>query len=392
MSISVLREAWERCRAYMEGVGYRGYDPYDALLSPIWQIPILRSCRPMRRLGQQLVLRCPLNVRPLLRIPRGRNPVTVGLALEGYVIACVAFPERRALWEERVWWCLAELQRLRSPGWEAAWGYDFPWEARRMSLPSFAPTVVATGMIANALFTAATVLGNKQAHALCLCAAEEVLGRFPRSYEDEHALCWAYSTKDAQQVLNATLFGARLCAQAYVLSGEERFLQAARRSVRFALLHQREDGAFPYAVGEDPRRWVDHIHSGYVLECLHAYCSYTGDRVAEESLRRGWQYYRQHLFTPTGLPRWSQRRTYPIDATACAQAIRTLCRFGDRVAAEQVALWAVRQLQRLDGAFAYRRYRFWTQRTVFMRWSVAWMFVALAEFLRDPAAEDARVG
>ncbi|MCS6965774.1 MAG: terpene cyclase/mutase family protein [Candidatus Kapabacteria bacterium] len=385
MQLDILTVGWERCRVFMEEADYRGYDPYDALLSPVWNLPILRSWRLARRLGQQLLLRCPVNCRALLRISPGQNPVTLGLALEGYVSAWEAFPERRCLWEERIQYCIAQLFQLRSPGWDAAWGYDFPWEARRMSLPARAPTIVATGIVTQGLFRAAVVLGDTQAGSLCKRAAEELLQRFPRSYEDGECLCWAYSPVDNQRVLNATLMGARLCAHAYALGGGAKFAQHARRSVRFALMHQHVDGSFPYAVGDDPRRWVDHFHTGYVLECLREYARFVGDETISEPLCRGWNYYRRSLFTSDGLPRFSSRRTYPLDATACAQAIRALCRFGEIAAAERVARWAVEHLQHPDGSFAYRRYRFWIHRTVFMRWSVAWMFAALAELLRSRA-------
>lgn len=375
----------------MEAMHYRGYDPYDALCSPLWTLPFFQR-RWLRRVGQQLLLRCPLNLRPLLRIPPGRNPVTFALALEGYVYAWRHCPERRPLWEARIQLCLAELQRLRSPGWQAAWGYDFPWEARRMSLPAYAPTIVATGMVGNALFQAATLLGDATAAQLCLQAAEELLQRFPRSYDDRELLCWAYSPFDNQQVLNASLFGARLCVHASVLSGREEFREAARRAVRFVLAHQNDEGAFPYAVGGDPRRWVDHLHTGYVLECLLEYYRRSGDGAVYQGLQRGWAYYRRALFTAEGLPRWGNRRRYPLDASSCAQAIRTLCRFGELPTALRIAQWAVEHLQNADGSFAYRRYRWGTQRTVFMRWSVAWMFVALAELLmRARLGDDARL-
>lgn len=379
--LRAIEEAWERCRLFMEGVQYRGYDPYDALLSPLWQSPVLRAWRWGRRLGQQLVLRCPLNLRPLLRIPPGQNPVTLALALEGYVRAWEVFPERRSLWQERVSFCIMRLLQLRSPGWEAAWGYDFPWEARSMSLRAYDPTIVATGIVTNALFQAAMVLGQEHPRQLCQRAAEELVRRFPRSYEDATQLCWAYSPFDRQQVLNATAMGARLCAQAYAVSGEEEFLALARRSIRFVLQHQRPDGAFPYAVGQDRRQWVDHFHTGYVLECLQQCYALTRDATLVEPLQRGWRYYRCHLFTAEGLPRFRPQRTYPIDATACAQALRTLSCFGEHEAAQRLAQWAIATLQLPDGSFAYRRYRWWTWRTVFMRWSVAWMFSGLSYVL-----------
>jgi hypothetical protein len=378
---NMLQDALHRCRGYLERVDYRGYDPYDALLAPMWRAPLLRSARLLRRCAQQVLLRLPWNLRPLLGIPPGEDPVTLALALRGYAALWQLEPARRPLWEQRLEELLLRLQRLRSPGWNAAWGYHFPWEARRMSLGAWEPTIVATGIVTDALFRLATVLGWELPALLCRNAAEELCERFPTSINEPQRLCWAYSPHDRQQVLNATLFGARLCAQAVRLGAPVELLGIAERAVRFVVEHQLLNGAFPYAAGGDPRTWVDHFHTGYVLECLHAYEALTGDHRFHSALERGWEFYRRHLFTPEGIPRWSSRRRYPVDATACAEAIIVLSRFGALSAAHRVARWAVQHLQLPDGAFAYRRYRFWTVRIRYLRWSVAPMFAALAELL-----------
>jgi hypothetical protein len=307
----MLQDALHRCRGYLERVDYRGYDPYDALLAPMWRAPLLRSARLLRRCAQQVLLRLPWNLRPLLGIPPGEDPVTLALALRGYAALWQLEPAQRPLWEQRLEELLLRLQRLRSPGWNAAWGYHFPWEARRMSLGAWEPTIVATGIVTDALFRLATVLGWELPALLCRNAAEELSERFPTSINEPQRLCWAYSPHDRQQVLNATLFGARLCAQAVRLGAPVELLGIAERAVRFVVEHQLLNGAFPYAAGGDPRTWVDHFHTGYVLECLHAYEALTGDHRFHSALERGWEFYRRHLFTPEGIPRWSSRRRYP---------------------------------------------------------------------------------
>jgi hypothetical protein len=58
-----LEEAIERIRAWGEAREWRGYDPYDALNSPL--APYLTFGRPLaRRLLTQAVKLSPLNLRP----------------------------------------------------------------------------------------------------------------------------------------------------------------------------------------------------------------------------------------------------------------------------------------------------------------------------------------
>jgi hypothetical protein len=54
--------------------GYSGHDPYDGLNSHLLRFFRLDRLRPLARAAQQAILRSLLNLRPLLLVPRGRNP------------------------------------------------------------------------------------------------------------------------------------------------------------------------------------------------------------------------------------------------------------------------------------------------------------------------------
>ena len=69
---------------HIERNKYQGYDPYDALNSPLFKLPFLKKNKFLRFGTQQLVKRLPFNIRPLLFIPKGYNPVTLGLCIQGY--------------------------------------------------------------------------------------------------------------------------------------------------------------------------------------------------------------------------------------------------------------------------------------------------------------------
>jgi hypothetical protein len=367
--------------------GYRGYDPYDALESPLFRLPGLRSAKVPRWGAQQVLKRMPVNVRPLLRIRKGYNPVTLALALQGLAYLVARDPGGGAELRRRAGHCVSELERLASPGWSGCcWGYDFDWEARYARIPAGTPTVVATGFVTNALFTAHTLMGSDSAADMCLSAARFLVEDVPRLEEPDGTFCWMYSPFGKDVVLNATMKGARLCAQGHALGGGEDLLEPARRTASFVAQRQDERGRWPYSVS-DTRHWADNFHTAYVLDCFASYQELTGDARFADTLRKGFAYYRANFFTGDLVPRYYDNETYPIDATSCAQSILTLCNFGDADAAARAGAWVVANMQRPDGHFAYQIHRRYTNRIPYARWSTAWLFCALARLtLERPSA------
>lgn len=359
--------------------GYRGWDPYDALRSPLFGFPGLRA-RAVRIAAQQALRRLPFNVRPLLGIRQGLNPVTLGLCVDAYAHLAVACPDEVERWRARAAECVERLADVVSPGWSGAcWGYDFDWETRVISFPAGTPTIVATGFVTNGLFAAHELLGLDGALELCKSACDFVLYDLNRT-ESTDGFCWSYSPLDRQSVLNATMKGARLCAQVGAADRQPGLLEQALETTRFTLERQRPDGSWPYSAS-DARTWTDNFHTGYVLDCLDEVVERSGDDSARSAIERGYAYYRAHFFVDGRIPRYYDRRTYPIDTSAAGQSILTLLRFGDRETAARVARWTVNRMQRHDGAFAYRRGRLVTNRIPYARWSSAWMLCALARLL-----------
>lgn len=354
----------------------RGWDPYDALCAPLFTLPVLRSNRLLRYGLQQTVKRSRVNLRPLLRVPRQLNPVSVGLYLQGQAQRAAGDPPSREWRRERARLAVQRLAGTATRGYRGrCWGYPFDWETRYASVPAGTPTVVATGIIGNGLSIAHAVFGLDDAAELLVGAADFLLHEVPRLPGASGCFCWTYGPGSRQAVFNATLKGSRLLAQVHAIDGREELLDAAARSVRFAIGGQRPSGAWPYSVSDSR---VDNFHTGYVLECLRAYRRNSGDDSADDAIARGWTYYRRHLFTDDLTPKYYDTRVEPLDASACAQAIITLSEFGDHEAAQRVAALALARLGLPDGSFAYQRRRGRTNRIPFLRWSTAWMYCALS--------------
>jgi hypothetical protein len=206
-----------------------------------------------------------------------------------------------------------------------------------------------------------------------------VLEDLPRTAVEDGTFCWGYFPADTQRVLNATMKGARLCAQVYSVTGDGSYLEQAVQTATYVARHQREDGSWPYAVG-DARQWADNFHTAYVLDAFDSYGHCTSDSRFQDVTERGWRYYRDNFFVDDRIPKYYPDKLHPIDATSCAQSLLTLCRFGDVETASRVADWTVQQMQCPDGHFAYQVRRRRVVRIPYMRWSSAYMYAGLSRF------------
>ena len=380
-----LEEALAATEAYVARKGCRGYDPYDALTSPLFRLPVLRSAWLPRWGAQQVLKRLPVQIRPALGIRKGYNPVTLAL-----VAQALTDRDRAAGGRHRaatVAHLVGELARLRSRGYSGScWGYDFDWEARYARIPAGHPTIVATGFVTHALYEVHRHYQLVQARDLVLDAVPFLLHDLHRTWHGE-TFCWSYSPTDRQEVLNATMKGARLLAQAVALGGDPAWLAEARATVAHVAACQRPDGSWPYSVS-DARAWADNFHTGYNLDCLDEYARLAGDEGFRETLAAGVAHYVASFFTAEGIPKYYDRSLHPIDATCCGQALLSLVRCGRVDLAQRTAHWVLDHMALGNGAFKYQIHRRYENRIVYMRWSVAWLFAGLSRLARAIRAEE----
>lgn len=372
----VIRDGLVRLIGHMRREGYRGWDPYDALTSPLFRLPVLRSAWLLRFGAQQALKRSPVNLRPLLGIRKQHNVVTDALSLEAFT--SLGSVERQALGVEGEEQNVLERIRESALRWEGrvAWGYPFDWEARHARVKAGMPTVVATSFVCNALFAHWRATGDARCPALLEGAAQFVLRDLAR-IPFARGFCFSYTTDDRQAVINATAKAARVLVQSAVSTGEQTALDTARETLQFVADAQQPSGAWPYSAN-DARTWVDCYHTGYVLDCLDEYRVLTVDRSFDDVIERGFEYFRRHFVMPNGIVRAYDTATFPIDPTAAAQAILTLVRFGESGLARRVGEWMVANMQGSDGHFYFQKGRLLTNRIPYMRWSDAWMLNALA--------------
>lgn len=365
---------------YIKKENYKGFDPYDALNSPIFKKSFLKDNKILRFGIQQVIKRLPVNLRKLIGIRKSINPVTIGLLIPAYSYLAKLNSSNKGILEE-VNSLLDILEKISSKGYSGiCWGYDFDWEAKYAKIPAYTPTIVATGIITNGLFESYKLLKIERMYEMCKSACSFINKDLNRNYEG-NTFCWSYSPYDNQKVFNATLKGARLFSQVYSIEKTNyNLIEQAKQTVLYVINSQNPDKSWSYSKG-DSRIWVDNFHTGYVLDCLREYKDNSEDKSPETSIKTGFEYYINSFFKDNIIPKYYNNSLYPIDSTAIAQSIITLTNFNNLEMAKNIAQWSIKNMQDGDGYFYYQRHRLYTNKISYMRWSNAWMFNALAKLL-----------
>jgi hypothetical protein len=386
-----LGSALNGLETFVERSGFKGWDPYDALNSPLLRGLSLGLKYPRIAFTQALKV-LPVNLRPVLGIRRSFNPKALGLFLTGMLRRYRLTGDRRYAVTAR--WLAHKLLDLRSDGYRgAAWGYPFPWQSRAFFVPRWTPTVVNTAFVAHALLDTARLLGDEACLEAARSACTFLLTDLHRT-ERDGALCLSYTPLDRLCVHNANILGASLLARVGRLTGDEELIDAARRSARYLLRHQRPDGSWWYAEPEY-QNWVDSFHTGFLLVALRQVIRYARFDEAQPALRRGHRFFLRRFFERDGTPRYYHDRTEPIDVHCPTQAFVTISELWDIEPAphllQRTARWFLERMRAPEGYFFYRLGRLGPNRIPYLRWSQAWAYhglTRLEEFLarRRPKA------
>ena len=158
---------------YVESKDYAGYDPYDALNSPLLKLLSKRS-KWMRIAYTQGLKRFPVNVRPILGIRRGHNPKGIGLFLWGY--SKLYKVEKKPQYLARIEYLLSLLDKLKSRGYSGnCWGYNFDWQTRLICRPRYTPTVVNSAFVGHALIDTYKSTGKERALEMAISIKDFIL-------------------------------------------------------------------------------------------------------------------------------------------------------------------------------------------------------------------------
>lgn len=373
--VTVYDRLMENCRA----AGFAGFDPFDGLESGLFQATPLRHFRASRLAWLQMVKRSPVNLRPLLMVPKGVN--AKGLAL----FSLAEISRRRAGADSSAGDLIRMLvDRAIESENSLAFGYNFDWQSRAFFAPKGTPTIVPTAFAARAIYEH----GGPESERLLSSLARFVTKELNRSTETDEEVCFSYTPIDRTKIYNASLLAGEVLSYA----GGAENLDLARKAVRFVLNGQRDDGSWLYGPGEI-HGWVDNFHTAFVLDSLRRTTD-AGVAVPEVSsaIEFGLEFWINNFFLHDGTPKYFDKHTYPIDIHSAAAAIVTLSGFAKKdqralPLARKIAEWTVENMIGPDGSTYYQKRRFYTVKMPFIRWGQAWMAYALSLLIEAEAAK-----
>lgn len=376
----------EQVQTFIEQESFRGYDPYDALNSPLLRA-LSFDRKTLRIAFTQALKRLPVNLRPLLGIPKRRNAKGLGLFLWGYAKRYAM--DQAPIHLARVREMAGHLAERRSPGCTGnAWGYPFPWQSRVFYLPAGTPTLVNSAFIGHALLDAHALTGLASAVELAVPIKDFILRDLHRT-PDGDAFCFSYTPRDRTVVHNANVLGASLLIRLFGVTGGAELRDAALASLAYTMRRQRPDGSWWYA-DTPTQQWIDSFHTGFVLESLQRFLEAGFVPEHREAFARGVRFYAENFFLTDGTPKYYHDRVAPLDIHAPAEAVVFFSRQGEacRELAGRVLGWMLANLWDDRGYFRFGRRGPFRVAIPYMRWSQAWAFHALTEYLLRCGAED----
>jgi hypothetical protein len=297
-----------------------------------------------------------------------------------------------------------------------SWGYSFPWQGRSVLASRGSANLVCTVFVANALLdlyessllpqvssdvqqslppTSSDAGASSEAYLtpsasnasyleMATSAAEYLLNEL--YWSDSSVAGFSYPLPSLKnRVHNANFLGAALFCRVYKHIGKKKYLEPALKAARYSAKMQQPDGSWDYGEHET-QHWVDNFHTGYNLSALRTICSSLNTDEFEPHIRRGFKFYRDHFFREDGAPKYFHNKTYPLDIHSVAQSILTLLEFRDLDQdnpdlANRVFHWAAKNMLDEHGYFYYQITPYYKNKIPYMRWSQAWMLLALATLL-----------
>lgn len=369
-----------------------GYDPYDLRGTGLY----LWATNPSRRRSLLAKLmrggfaviddNFPISIRRLFGVRPSINAKAMGLFAKAYLN--LHSIDECAAWLNKAIACLNWLEAHPSRGYSGpCWGYPFDWQST-IFIPKGTPSSVVSWTVGDAFWQMYRITGEQRYLDICEGVCKFFVTDLNCDWPSSDQLCFSYTPVDRMHVLNATLFVGEFLVRVGHETGEVEYERKGRAVANYVIANQNTDGSWAYfgLVDRKPPT-TDHYHTGFVLRMLQSISDATGDRKYEVAVNKGFEFYWNKMFEPSGLPRYLVNKVYPVNIHAIAEALICLKVFNGRYRdtrdrLQWVLEWALNTMRDESGYFYFVKHRNRTVRIPFMRWGQAWMFLALSEILR----------
>jgi len=380
---------------WIERNGIAGYDPYDIKAHPRIINLIARSQQSLfytviRELTFEFFYSFPVLSRKIFRIKPTFNAKAIGLLADAYLDLFTFTKDKTYLSKADHYlnWLLHHPGKAESG---LGWGYPFDWQSAEL-IPANTPNGIVTTAVGEAFWKRYS-MRKDPADLVILINIGRFLADLPKDKTADDKLCFSYTPLFQNHVHNLNLFIAEFLLKVGIETGNEDWIDLARKAVNYTIGNQNPDGSFEYnGPPEQPANYIDHYHTGFVLRMLFSIRKLTEREDIDVALQKGYRFYIENFFEGP-VPKLKPDQKYKIDIHSCAEAVICLCTLqeifpGSCDKAREVLNWTINNLQDPSGYFYYgilkSRLLGFTRKSKipYFRWGQAWMMKALATYLK----------
>lgn len=372
---------------------YKGYEKFDALNSPFIDTITLKN-QWLRFFAIQIVKESPLHIRPLLGVKKMQN--TKGMALFARSNLFLYESEGKAEYLEEARKLIEWLLINNSPNQKNyCWGYEFLWQ----SVPPFRqdrnePNLVVTCFVGEAICHFYKHDPQEKYLEILRSITKFITEDLPVLYEDETSRAISYLLSKVDFIaLNNQVMSAALLVKINKYLCDDHIRLIAKKQCQYTANYTTDYYCWAYAVPlKESKRPVfinyhDNYHTGGILDAFLEYYEETGDEAYNEIYWKGLTYYKEHLFTKNGIPKWSNKKNFPVDIHSCSQGIITFVKAArydknNLLVAKSILEWTINNMYRKNRHdFIYRKSKFYKWNFTLVRWCNGWMTRAISEFI-----------
>jgi uncharacterized protein YyaL (SSP411 family) len=272
------------------------------------------------------------------------------------------------------------------------WGYTFGWETEHGFWNPGIPLITITPYAFWAFTFHFELTGNEESKRIAVSIAEFALKDLRIKIMDNGTKCSSYSPTQEDIVINSNTYRAAVLMEAYNLTQDKRYYDAALDNINFTLSYQGKEGEWYYEAKTPENNFIDNLHTCFVIRNLYKCFIVTHDEKLLEAIKKGYQFYISNLFYPNGRPkhfakaRYVKLRKYEMYDYAEGITLGVLLR-NEIPEALDKAIWLSKDLiynfQTKKGYFVTRVTSLGTKHKIpYLRWPQTQLFYALTNLLK----------
>lgn len=273
------------------------------------------------------------------------------------------------------------------------WGYNFGWQTYTGYWKSGIPLITITPYAFWAFKKHYEITKSIESREVALSIAKFALDDLQEIEMPNGTICASYSPVSKDIVINANTYRAAVLLEAYEINSDENYKNVALRNIDFILSYQGEQGEWYYEAKPVENNFIDNFHTCFVLRNLFQCYLVNKDERILNAVKKGYTYYRNHLFFKDGRPKHFSKAKYAklrkYEMYDYAEGIKLGILLKDHVPgalqkSKNLAEDLVDNFQTKKGYFLTRITSLGTKHKVpYLRWPQAQIIYSLTKLLKE---------